>query len=52
LADGVLICGTVQCPWHGSQFDTGTGQVAAGPAKKKIGVYQVREKNGELTIEL
>src|SRR5204863_2037355 len=20
LSDGVLICGTVQCPWHGSQF--------------------------------
>ncbi len=27
LADGVLICGTVQCPWHGSHFDVETGAV-------------------------
>ena len=24
---GALICGTVQCPWHGSQFDVQTGEV-------------------------
>ena len=32
LSDGVLICGTVQCPWHGSQFDVHTGEVKCGPA--------------------
>lgn len=29
LAGGAMICGTVQCPWHGSQFNTETGQVLA-----------------------
>src|SRR5260221_591332 len=24
LADGAMICGIVQCPWHGSQFDCKT----------------------------
>jgi nitrite reductase/ring-hydroxylating ferredoxin subunit/uncharacterized membrane protein len=39
LSDGVLICGTVQCPWHGSQFDVHTGEVKCGPADKKIATY-------------
>jgi nitrite reductase/ring-hydroxylating ferredoxin subunit/uncharacterized membrane protein len=41
LSDGVLICGTVQCPWHGSQFDVNTGEVKCGPAEEPIGTYDV-----------
>ena len=41
LSDGALICGTVQCPWHGSQFDVNTGEVKCGPAEKKIGTYEI-----------
>jgi nitrite reductase/ring-hydroxylating ferredoxin subunit/uncharacterized membrane protein len=41
LSDGVLICGTVQCPWHGSQFDVHTGEVKCGPAEEKIAVYPI-----------
>ena len=52
LADGVLICGVVQCPWHGSQFDTTSGEVKAGPAERPIAAYRVLEVNGELEIDL
>lgn len=45
LADGALICGTVQCPWHGSQFDVKTGAVKAGPAKENIKTYPVVNEN-------
>jgi nitrite reductase/ring-hydroxylating ferredoxin subunit/uncharacterized membrane protein len=41
LSDGVLICGTVQCPWHGSQFDVETGAVKCGPARLKIRTYPI-----------
>jgi nitrite reductase/ring-hydroxylating ferredoxin subunit/uncharacterized membrane protein len=41
LSDGTLMCGTVQCPWHGSQFDVHTGEVKAGPAEKNIETYDV-----------
>jgi nitrite reductase/ring-hydroxylating ferredoxin subunit/uncharacterized membrane protein len=41
LSDGVLICGTVQCPWHGSQFDVHTGDVKCGPAEEKIATYEI-----------
>ena len=42
LSDGVLICGTVQCPWHGSQFDVKTGKVVSGPAKSPIEAFSVK----------
>lgn len=50
LADGVLIDGTVQCLWHGSQFDVATGKVRCGPAEKSVRVYQVEEKRGKVWL--
>jgi uncharacterized membrane protein/nitrite reductase/ring-hydroxylating ferredoxin subunit len=41
LSDGALVCGTVQCPWHGSQFDVHTGEVKCGPATEKIAIYAI-----------
>jgi nitrite reductase/ring-hydroxylating ferredoxin subunit/uncharacterized membrane protein len=52
LAGGVMMCGTVQCLWHGSQFDVSTGKVKAGPAKKGIAVYRVTEEDGEVRLIL
>ena len=52
LAGGAMMCGTVQCPWHGSQFDVRTGAVTAGPAKKKIATYRVEERAGEVRLLL
>lgn len=52
LAGGMMICDTVQCPWHGSQFDVRTGAVKAGPANEKIGTYRVEMVEGRLRIHL
>jgi nitrite reductase/ring-hydroxylating ferredoxin subunit/uncharacterized membrane protein len=52
LAGGIMICGTVQCLWHGSQFDVSTGKVKAGPATKQLNVYQVNEEQGEVKLVL
>ena len=48
LSDGVMMCGTVQCPWHGSQFDVHTGEVKAGPAKQNIETYDVRSQQEKI----
>ncbi len=50
LAAGTLICGTVQCPWHGTQFDVKTGAVKTGPARDKINTYLLREKDGKVFL--
>ena len=52
LAGGSMICGTVLCPWHGSQFDVSTGLVMAGPADEKINVYPVSESEGKIYLVL
>ena len=50
LAGGAMICGTVQCPWHGSQFDVTTGAVKAGPANEKINTYPISEDQGKVYV--
>lgn len=52
LAGGALVCGRVQCPWHGSQFEVKTGDVKAGPAKDKINTYHLAEANGKVYLDL
>jgi nitrite reductase/ring-hydroxylating ferredoxin subunit len=52
LAGGTMICGTVQCPWHGSQFDSHSGAVKAGPATKGIETYQISERNNKIFLEI
>jgi uncharacterized membrane protein/nitrite reductase/ring-hydroxylating ferredoxin subunit len=51
LSDGVLAGCTVQCPWHGSQFDTHTGRVVAGPAKSQITIYEVEVRGAEVYVK-
>ena len=52
LADGVMICSTVQCPWHGSQFDTRNGEVRVGPAKTSIATYELEERADGVYLQL
>ena len=52
LAGGSLICGTVQCPWHGSQFDVFTGDVMAGPATRNINHYTVNVFEGKVILDI
>jgi nitrite reductase/ring-hydroxylating ferredoxin subunit/uncharacterized membrane protein len=52
LAGGVLIDSTVQCLWHGSQFDVDSGRVRCGPANDAIATHAVEIKNGDVRISL
>lgn len=52
LAGGAMICDTVQCPWHGSQFDVKTGAVKAGPANQRVGTYPLEVIGGKIRIHL
>lgn len=50
LLDGALVGCTVQCPWHGSQFDIHSGCVVAGPAEHKIHIYDLEVRDGEVYV--
>ncbi|MCU7495903.1 MAG: Rieske 2Fe-2S domain-containing protein [Ignavibacteria bacterium] len=52
LSDGVLICSTVQCLWHGSHFDIKTGKVKSGPAKEDIKTFPVVEEDGRVMLKI
>lgn len=52
LAGGSIMCGTVQCPWHGTQFNVFNGSVTAGPANEKINTYAVTEQDGKIYLVL
>ncbi len=50
LSDGALVGCTVQCPWHGSQFNIHSGEVVNGPAKKAIEVFDAEERDGKIYV--
>lgn len=50
LSDGALVGCTVQCPWHGSQFDVHSGRVVAGPADRKIETFGSEVRKGEVYV--
>jgi len=52
LAGGSMICDTVQCPWHGSQFDVNSGTLKAGPAKEGINTYTLTVSDKGLFLHL
>jgi uncharacterized membrane protein/nitrite reductase/ring-hydroxylating ferredoxin subunit len=52
LAGGVMLCGTVHCPWHGSRFDVKSGAVEDGPAEEAIRTYRVEEDGDEVRLVL
>jgi nitrite reductase/ring-hydroxylating ferredoxin subunit len=42
LAEGSIVDGCIQCPWHGSRFRLADGHVARGPATYDQPAYEVR----------
>ena len=52
LAEGDLDGTVVEYPCHGSQFDVITGEAVQGPAIDPVGVFEVREQDGELQVLL
>jgi len=43
LAQGTVVEGCLECPWHGSRFWIDTGRLARGPALYDQPAYELRE---------
>jgi 3-phenylpropionate/trans-cinnamate dioxygenase ferredoxin subunit len=50
LAEGELDGTTVVCACHGSLFEVITGEAFGGPAVDPVGVFEVKEEDGELKV--
>lgn len=46
LAQGTVVDGCLECPWHGSRFWVDTGRLARGPALYDQPSYELREAEG------
>ena len=50
LAEGSVVDGCVECPWHGSRFALDDGRVVAGPASIPQPAYATRVVSGHIEI--
>jgi len=50
LVDGLLVDGTIRCPWHHACFDFRTGQVKRGPALDPLDRWQVDQQDGRIFV--
>ncbi|MFI6848228.1 Rieske 2Fe-2S domain-containing protein [Kitasatospora sp. NPDC050467] len=52
LAEGTVVDGCLRCPWHGSTFRLGDGEVVRGPATAAQPVFETRVRAGRLEARL
>ena len=50
LVEGLLVDGTIRCPWHHACFDVRTGRVERGPALDPLDRWQVEQKDGRIFV--
>jgi nitrite reductase/ring-hydroxylating ferredoxin subunit len=50
MVDGWVDRGRVVCPWHGSRFECGSGDVVRGPATASLPRYPTRIRDGMVEI--
>jgi NADPH-dependent 2,4-dienoyl-CoA reductase/sulfur reductase-like enzyme/nitrite reductase/ring-hydroxylating ferredoxin subunit len=50
LAEGLVVDGTVRCPWHHACFDLRTGAPERAPALNPIACYQVERAGGKVRV--
>jgi 3-phenylpropionate/trans-cinnamate dioxygenase ferredoxin subunit len=52
LSDGTVVGCTIECMWHGSEFDLRTGAALNLPATEPVPVYPVEVRDGDLYVSL
>jgi len=50
LGEGLLVDGTVRCPWHHACFDLRTGAAVRAPALNPVACYEVETKGGSVRV--
>lgn len=50
LDKGLVVGGTVRCPWHHARFDLETGEAVGAPALDPVSCWKVDVENGKLYV--
>lgn len=50
LGDGIVVDGTIRCPWHHARFDVTTGEAVGAPAFAPLDRFEVVEADGRVRI--
>jgi 3-phenylpropionate/trans-cinnamate dioxygenase ferredoxin subunit len=52
LSDGEVVGCTIECTWHGSEFDVRTGEALNLPATEPVAVYPVDVRDEDIYVSL
>jgi apoptosis-inducing factor 3 len=50
LAEGIVVDGTVRCPWHHACFSLRTGEAVRAPALNPVACYKVERQGDRITV--
>ncbi len=50
LVDGLIVDGSVRCPWHHACFDLRTGEAVRAPAFSSLDTWTVEQRDGKLFV--
>ena len=50
LSEGILVDGTIRCPWHHARFDVATGEAVGAPAFQPLAKFELTEEDGVIRV--